>query len=136
MKLSPQAYKEIKILFLSFHFFAVILEHNDNKIDKDFKRVFTRVRDTIKHYTRKYGDSICADLNAVSKSIVKDYDIDMALAGVSVIALYYEFMPKHIYSPMSYEQIREVQFAHLDQNYEIEQNTLDYCEAMVKAILM
>ena len=68
MKLSPQAYKEMKVLFLSFHFFTVILEYNNGKIDKDFKRVFARVRDTIKHYTRKYGDKICADLNHTSKS--------------------------------------------------------------------
>ena len=61
--------------------------------------------------------------------------MDMALAGVSVIALYYELMPNRIYAPMSYDQIREVQFAHLDQDYEIEKNTLDYCEEMVKKIL-
>ena len=135
MKLSPQAYKELRVLFLSFHFFTVILKYNNGVIDKDFKRVFGRVKDTIKHYVRKYGDKICGELNAVSKSIVREHDIDMALAGVSVIAFYYELMPKRIYSPMSYEQIREVQFAHLDQDYEIEQYTLDYCEEMVKKIL-
>jgi len=135
MKLSQQAYKEMKVLFLSFHFFTVILEYNNGKIDKDFKRVFARVRDTIKHYTRKYGDKICADLNHTSKSISRDFSMDMALAGVSVIALYYELLPNRIYAPMSYDQIREVQFAHRDQDYEIEKNTLDYCEEMVKTIL-
>ena len=135
MKLSPQSYKELRVLFLSFHFFGVILEHNNGVIDKDFKRVFHRVRDTIKHYVRKYGDKICCDLNGISKSIVRDYDIDMALAGVSVIAFYYELMPNRIYAPMSYEQIREVQFAHLDKDYEVEKYTLDYCEEMVKKIL-
>ena len=135
MKLSPQQYKELRVLFLSFHFFTVILQYNNGDIPKDFKRVFGRVRDTIRHYVRKYGDKICADLNHISKSIVKDHDIDMALAGVSVIALYYELMPKHIYSPMSYEQIREVQFAHLDEDYDRDKYTLDYCEEMVKKIL-
>ena len=128
MKLSPQQYKELRVLFLSFHFFTVILQYNNGVIDKDFKRVFNRVRDIISLYVRKYGDKICADLNAISKSIVRENDIDMALAGVSVIAYYYELMPKRIYSPMSYQQIREVQYAHLDENYEVEQYTLDYCE--------
>lgn len=135
MKLSPQQYKELRVLFLSFHFFSVILEYNNGVIDKDFKRVFHRVRDTIRHYTKKYGDKICADLNAISKSVVRDNTIDMALAGVSVIAYYYEMMPRRIYSPMSYKQIQEVQFAHLDQDYEVEKYTLDYCEEMVKRIL-
>lgn len=135
MKLSPQQYKELRVLFLSFHFFTVILQYNNGVIDKDFKRVFTRVRDTIRHYVKKYGDKICADLNGISKSVVRDNTIDMALAGVSVIAYYYEFQKNPIYAPMSYKQIQEVQFAHLDQDYEVEQYTLDYCEEMVKKIL-
>lgn len=135
MKLSNEHYKELRILFLSFHFFSVILQSNNGVIDKDFKKVFRRVRDTIKNYSKKYGDKICKDLNLMSKSIVKEYEIDMALAGVTVIALYYDMVKNPIYSPMSYKQIMEVQLAHLDKNEKIESNTLEYCEEMVRLIL-
>ena len=135
MKLSQQAYKELRIMFLSFGFFTIILEYNNNKVDKDFKKVFVGVKNIVQKYMKKYGNKIINEVNEASQSVAKDFTVDMALASVSCIAMYYEMVGKPIFSPMSYKKIIEVQDAHLEQDYEVEKNTLDYCEILVKKLL-
>lgn len=135
MKLSPQAYKELRIIFLSFGFFTIILEYNDNKVDKEFKKVFVGVKNIVAKYMKKYGNKIIQEVNEASQSVSRDFTVDMALASVSCIAMYYEMVGKPIFSPMSYKKIIEVQDAHLDQDYEVEKATLDYCEILVKKLL-
>lgn len=135
MKLSQQAQRELSIMFLSFGFFTTILEYNNGKVDDDFRDVFLGVKFIIEKEMKRNGNAIIKRVNKLSQSIARDFTMDMALASVSVIAMYYESVKRPLFSPMSWAKIREVQNTYLDIDYQIEKNTLDYCEALVQKIL-
>lgn len=126
--------KEAKCMFLSFIYFANLLEHNV-EIDERLKKLYRTLAQITRMYKHRLED-IVEDINEQ----IKDYpttQIDILLASVSIIAEYYEQTSgrKRLFTPMTHKDIYALQLELLDNDETINDNTLTYCRHVVEKLL-
>jgi len=125
---------EAKVMFLSFIYFALVMEQNEN-IPHKLKRLFFKLSKITKMYESKLDD-VLIDVNEKIKDY-KKVDIDYLLASVSIVAFYYEVMRgrKRLFTPLSHGEILELQDELLEISDTNAKDTFDFCEYVVGKIL-
>ena len=126
--------KEAKVMFLSFIYFALVMEQNE-KIPDKLKRLFYRLSKITRLYEYKLNE-VLEQVNAA----IKDYpkvDIDYLLASVSIVAFYYEQMKgkKRLFTPLEHSEIIDLMDELLEIDDSKANDTFDFCEFVVKKLL-
>lgn len=125
---------EAKVMFLSFIYFALVMEQNE-KIPDNLRRLFYRLSRITKMYDYKLDD-VLIEVNEKIRDY-KTVEIDYLLASVSIVAFYYEAMQgrKRLFTPLSHKEILELQDELLELNDTNANDTFDFCEYVVKEML-
>lgn len=128
--------KEAKVLFLAFIYFSNLMEENqDLTLSDEMRQLFFKLAYTTRMYKHKLDDILIE-----ANEILKDYpskNIDLLLASVTIIAEYYDQTKgkKRLFSPMSYKQILDLQCSIMDDDFERDKNTIEYCAFVVNKLL-
>lgn len=128
--------KEAKVLFLAFIYFSNLMEENqDLTLSDEMRQLFFKLAYTTRMYKHKLDDILIE-----ANEILKDYpskNIDLLLASVTIIAEYYDQTKgkKRLFSPMSYKQILDLQCSIMDDDFERDKNTIEYCAFLVNKLL-
>lgn len=125
---------EAKVMFLSFIYFALVMEKNGGDVGEKMRRLFYKLSRITKLY-----ENYLQDVLNEANNILKDYeaDIDYLLASVSIIAFYYEAMKgkKRKFEPMSHKEILLLQDELLEADDRLANSTFDFCELIVNKML-
>ena len=125
--------KEAKVIIASFMYFALVVERNE-KMPEKLKKLYRKVGKISSMYQNQLTKCL-EDLNIIIKDL--DYEIDYLLASVTIIASYYEHMRgcKRLFTPISHNDILELQDELINDNDKLVGSTFDYCDVLVKRIL-
>lgn len=110
-------------------------ENQDLTLSDEMRQLFFKLAYTTRMYKHKLDDILIE-----ANEILKDYpskNIDLLLASVTIIAEYYDQTKgkKRLFSPMSYKQILDLQCSIMDDDFERDKNTIEYCAFVVNKLL-
>ncbi len=127
---------QAKVIFASFIYFAMFLDLNKkaSNIPEELKRLFRILARLTKMYSHNLVQ-IEKEMNDILKNINKD--VDYLLLSVTIIAEYYEQTKgkKRLFTPMSWEQINNLQNECLELSDKNATDTFDVAELIVKELL-
>jgi hypothetical protein len=126
--------KEAKLMFLSFIYFSLVMEQNE-EIPKKLKQLFYKLSKITRLYEHKLED-VLSEVNEKIKDY-KKVEIDYLLASVSIVAFYFEAFKgrKRLFTPFSHKEILELQDELLELSDTNANDTFDFCEYVVYEIL-
>lgn len=132
--MNPKEFKQIKIIYASFAYLALVIERNEN-MPKRIKEIYKKTA-KVSHLYRKHMDTI---INSINKDISghEVIIIDELLASIAILAHYKEKVQNRLFEVVKWSEINEIMdalIADIKDSKKVNR-TLDYSEYVVDSIL-